>query len=460
MTARSGERARFAASLHAMLADAEVPAAARSWGAGDRGPGLAVWRALAALGVTALAVPERGGGLDASFADVVVACEELGHHAVPGPVAESVAAVPVLLATLPDDATAGELIGPGLAGEELAAGDLAAGDLAAGDLAAGDLAAGDLAAGDLAAGDLAAGGWPIPWLAGLAAGELIATAAMPPWLPWAVDADAAGLVLLADGDTVSFAEPGARYRSVDPGRSLSEVTGGQVLARGPAVAAAVARALDAGALACAAQLLGAGRALLEASVRHAGQRTQFGRPIGAFQAVKHQLADAAVGLEFAGPLLDAAAAALDGHDRHAARDVSAAKVACTDAARRAARAALQVHGAIGYTEEHDLHLWLLKVRALAGAWGSQSEHRARVMAAISIPAAAAVQEPPVEPPAARRSAAGQPTTGQPIAAQPPAAQPDTPQSATAQPAAQPSTGQAATAQPAAGQAAAGEPAWS
>jgi len=65
--------------------------------------------------------------------------------------------------------------------------------------------------------------------------------------------------------------------------------------------------------------------------------------------------------------------------------VSAAKVACTDAARRAARAALQVHGAIGYTEEHDLHLWLLKVRALAGAWGSQAEHRARVMAAISVP---------------------------------------------------------------------------
>jgi Acyl-CoA dehydrogenase, C-terminal domain len=244
-----------------------------------------------------------------------------------------------------------------------------------------------------------------------------------------------------------------------------------VLARGPAMAAAVARALDAGALACAAQLLGAGRALLEASVRHAGQRTQFGRPIGAFQAVKHQLADAAVGLEFAGPLLDAAAAALDGHDQHAARDVSAAKVACTDAARRAARAALQVHGAIGYTEEHDLHLWLLKVRALTGAWGSQSEHRARVMAAISIPAAAAVREPPVEPPTARRPAAGQPATGQAAPAQPTTARPtarqaaaaqlSTARSATGQPTAgHLAAGRSDTAQPATGQAAAGEPAWS
>jgi hypothetical protein len=64
-----------------------------------------------------------------------------------------------------------------------------------------------------------------------------------------------------------------------------------------------------------------------------------------------------------------------------ARDVSAAKVACADAAYRAARAALQVHGAIGYTEEHDLSLWLLKVRALIPAWGTQSEHRARILQA-------------------------------------------------------------------------------
>jgi hypothetical protein len=369
--ARPGERAQFAASLHDMLADADVPAATRCWADGDRAPGLAVWRALAGLGVTALAVPERDGGLGASFADVVVACAELGHHAVPGPVAESVAAVPVLLASLPGAAAAGALAGVD---------------------------------------------WAVPWLAGLAAGELIATAALPPWLPWAVDTGAAGLVLLAEGDVVRLATPGARHRSVDPGRSLSPVTGGQVLARGPGVAGAVARALDAGALACAAQLLGAGRALLEASVRHAGQRAQFGRPVGAFQAVKHQLADVAIGLEFAGPLLDAAAAALDAGSGDAARDVSAAKVACTNAAHRAARAALQVHGAIGYTEELDLHLWLLKVRALAGAWGSQAGHRARVMAAISVPDGdpETAGEPALVQPAAAPPATADPAAGVPV----------------------------------------------
>ncbi len=345
--ARSAEQEQFAAALHEMLTDADVPGAdsepggdgalraARRWAAGDHGPGLALWRTLAGLGVTALAVPEHCGGFGATPSDVVVACEELGHHAVPGPVAESVAAVPQLLAALSDEPPRDEHPCAG-------------------------------------------------WLRGLAAGELIATLAMPPRLPYAVDADAAGLVLLVEADAVYLGGvPGARHQSVDGTRWLFEVCGGQMLARGPAVAAAAAHALDFGALASAAQLLGAGRAMLEASVRHARQRVQFGRPIGAFQAVKHHLADVAIRLEFARPLLDAAAIALADGSPTASRDVSAAKVACADAAYLTARAALQVHGAIGYTQEHDLGLWLTKVRALVPAWGTQAEHRALVMAALT-----------------------------------------------------------------------------
>ncbi len=323
---RTAEQEQFAASLHDALAAADVPGAARRWADGDPGPGQALWRKLAGLGVTALAVPERWGGLGASLLEVAVAAEELGHHPLPGPAVESFAAVPVLLAGLGD----GELAGR--------------------------------------------------WLPGLAAGDLTATIALPPQVPYAADAAAADVVLLADRGTLWLAAPAATRRSVDRARTVSTVSRQQELASGPAVAAAVARAFDAGALACAAQLLGAGRALLEASVRHAAQRVQFGKPIGAFQAVKHHLAGVAIGLEFARPLLGAAAAALAAGDATAARDVSAAKVACTDAAYRAARTALQVHGAIGYTEELDLHLWLTKVRALAGAWGSQAGHRARVLA--------------------------------------------------------------------------------
>jgi hypothetical protein len=360
---RSAEQEEFGAAVHELLAGCGGPAAARQWAAGDRAAGLGIWRRLAGLGVTALAIPDNLGGVGGSPLDLVVACEELGHHAVPGPVAESVAAVPGLLTVL-------------------------------------------------AAADRRGQARYADWLDQLARGELLATLAAPPRLRYAAGADVAGLVLLADGTAVRQARPGARYQSVDPTRSLSGVRPGGVLADGQVAAAATRRALDLGTLAGAGQLLGAGRALLEASVRHARQRSQFGRPVGSFQAVKHRLADVAIGLEFARPLLDAAAIAVgdtaagdpaagdpavDGPAAGdtaagdtagdaaalAQRDVSAAKIACADAAYRAARAALQVHGAIGYTEEHDLGLWLTKVRALVPAWGSQAEHRAVVMAALT-----------------------------------------------------------------------------
>jgi hypothetical protein len=229
---------------------------------------------------------------------------------------------------------------------------------------------------------------------------MLATLAAPPWLPYAADADGADLVLYAEPGAVRLARAGTAHPSMDPTRRLFDVHPGAVLAAGPAADAAIDHALNLGVLACAAQLLGAGRALLEAAVRHATGRTQFGRPIGQFQAVQHRLADVAVGLEFARPLLYAAAVALSpgpkpptrraphiGRDQlvRAARDVSAAKVACADAAHRAARAALQVHGAIGYTQEHGLGRWLTKVRVLTLAWGTPADHRARVMRELTTP---------------------------------------------------------------------------
>jgi alkylation response protein AidB-like acyl-CoA dehydrogenase len=326
---RTAEQEAFAAALHGLLSAADVAGAARRWAGGDPAPGQAVWQRLAGTGATALAVPDEHGGLGASLTDVMIACEEAGHHALPGPVAESLAAVPVLLTAL--------------------------------------------------AGDCAVAAW----LPLLAAGDLIATLALPPQRPYAADAGQAGLILLVQDDTVWLAAPGASHPSVDPARRLWEADGRELLAHGPEVAAAAARAADAGALACAAQLLGAGRAMLELCVRHAQQRTQFGAPIGSFQAVKHKLADVAIALDFARPLVTEAAIALTADRPTAGRDTSAAKVAATDAAHLAARTALQIHGAIGYTQEHDLHLWLTKAQALGSAWGSQAHHRARVLAALT-----------------------------------------------------------------------------
>jgi alkylation response protein AidB-like acyl-CoA dehydrogenase len=132
-------------------------------------------------------------------------------------------------------------------------------------------------------------------------------------------------------------------------------------------------------LAHAAQLLGLGRWLLDSAVSYAKQRKQFGREIGQFQAIKHLLAEVVTELELARPLVFAAAVALaEPGGGNAARDVSAARVAAADAAYLAARVSLQVHGAIGYTAEHDVGLWLTKVRALMTTWGTQTYHRARV----------------------------------------------------------------------------------
>jgi alkylation response protein AidB-like acyl-CoA dehydrogenase len=115
---------------------------------------------------------------------------------------------------------------------------------------------------------------------------------------------------------------------------------------------------------------------------YATQRVQFGQPIGKFQAIKHHLATVAVKIEFARPLVLRAAHALQhGHDR-APLHVSHAKVAATDAAMLAAETAIQVHGAMGYTYEVDLHFWMKRAWALAGAWGDRAFHQRRVEDAI------------------------------------------------------------------------------
>ncbi len=306
----------FAASIDAALGAADLPAAVRAWAAGDTAPGRKVWAQLTDLGVTALIVPEKFDGIEAHPVDLVVALERLGRWNVPGPVTESIAVAPVLLG---DDERVGAL----------------------------------------------------------ASGELIATVAAPPLVPRAVDADTAGLILLAGDDSVSDAEKGDEHESVDPSRKLFEVR-----ASGDPRPADVGRAFEFGALATAAQLVGAAQAMLDASVEYAKQRSQFGTIIGTYQAIKHKLADVLIAVELARPLVYGAALSLAEGSGDTARDVSAAKVAAADAALLAARSSLQTHGAIGFTQEHDLSLLLLRVQALRPAWGDPTWHRRRVLEAL------------------------------------------------------------------------------
>jgi alkylation response protein AidB-like acyl-CoA dehydrogenase len=202
------------------------------------------------------------------------------------------------------------------------------------------------------------------------------------------DAHVADLVLLADGDELHAVAPAKLTlqpaKSVDGARRLSRVawTPSEATLVATECGPALAGAFDRGALAAAAQLVGLGARLLELTVEYVKVRKQFGQAVGAFQAVKHQLADALVQLEFARPLVYYAAYSVTQRAPSRSTDVSMAKAAASDAAGKAARVALQCHGAIGYSFEHDLHLWMKRAWALQAAWGDAEHHRARVAAAL------------------------------------------------------------------------------
>src|SRR5699024_1808476 len=218
------------------------------------------------------------------------------------------------------------------------------------------------------------------------AGETSATLALPPHVPFALDADVAQLVVCVRDDVVETLDvpPAEPTGSVDTARRLftPERHAATTLCSGD-LGGASAAAFDVGTLAVAAQLHGAGRRLLDTATEYAKQRQQYGKPIGQNQSIKHLLADVATRLEMSRPLLYGAAVALRDTPANASRDVSAAKVAAGRAAYLAARTALQVHGAIAYTAEHDLGLWLTKVRALLGVWGDATFHRERVLNAVT-----------------------------------------------------------------------------
>jgi len=141
---------------------------------------------------------------------------------------------------------------------------------------------------------------------------------------------------------------------------------------------AAASALDRAALGSAAQLCGLADRMVELTVGYVAERRQFGQPIGSFQAVQHRLADALLSVSFARPLVLRAAVSVATGDPLASVHVSMAKASASDAAETVAAAALQCHGAIGYTTEYELHLFMQRAWWLARRHGGAAWHRRRV----------------------------------------------------------------------------------
>jgi len=301
----------------------------------DAGHSPELWSKLAELGIPGLLVPEANEGMGMDEVDAVLLFEEVGRAGLPEPVVETAAVAARLLAEL-DDA------------------------------------------------DLAA-----RWLKPIAVGEAV-VAVSDPTSPLVSDAHVAKLLLLFHEDEVHAVEPADATLTAqpanDPSRRLFSVgwtpSDATRVASGEAGRALHAAAFDRAVLASAAQQLGVTDRLLSMASEYACQRQQFGVAIGSFQAVKHMLANVKVALEYARPAVHRAAHSVArgvaGRDVH----VSMAKVAASDAATAAARTALQVHGAIGYTWEQDLHIWMRRAWSLEQAFGRSDFHRRRVEEAV------------------------------------------------------------------------------
>ncbi len=337
----------------------------------DRGGGYdaGLWDAMVAQGWPAVALAEADGGLGLGEVEVAVLLEELGRHAAPAPFASTVLAIGALVRGAAD---AAELAGPPLAP---LAGPVLARLL--------DGGVGCVAWSRQSVAVVATpeddGGWsltgrpdPVPFAP--SASVAIVVARDP-------DSDDHGGATLFAVDLDAVGRP-AREAAMDQTREL----GWLVLDRTPAVRIGGVDAVDAlvdrGATFASAEMLGGAARVLELAVDYAKDRVQFGRPIGSFQAVKHRCADMLVDVEGMRSTVYWAAWCISAGDPDASVAASTAKIWCSDASKRVMASALQVHGGIGFTWEHDLHFFLKRAQLDQLTFGDASYHRERLAALL------------------------------------------------------------------------------
>lgn len=316
----------FADSVGALLERAAGPSALRTaWASGARDQGL--WDELRKIGLIGLLIDDELGGAGARAVDGALALEQVGYHAVAAPVAENAFVLPLLLR-----------------GND----------------------------------DVAARSWQQDVAGGTAT---IASVTEADGI--AAHASEAEAFLLIEGDAVHLVPRDEvtveRVESSDPSLGLGIVTATigaeSVIAPGRR---AVLRFRAVHAMSSALTLVGTTQRLLDMTRRHVLERHQFGRQLGSFQAIKHRLADVAVGIEAARSLAWYAAYASEHEQDQFYSAALCAKASASSAAAAAGVAALQLHGGIGFTWEHDLHLFLQRARALEVLHGSRSSQREEV----------------------------------------------------------------------------------
>lgn len=336
-----------------------------------RVPGL--WAKLHELGVIGALASEAQGGVGLNAIDLTVLLEETGRAAVPEPVVETAFVALPLLAALPSDPRAAAALQGILSGQATAS--VALGGSLVPHAEHAELIicerTGELHL--LSPVDSAAAGSP-PRASSEPGGGINTYAGTSANTRGGKGAGGDSFA----GATTSLTAAEAVDRARRLHRLAFEPSDETLLASGYTARPLLAAARDHAALGTAAQLIGLGARMLELTIAHVKTRKQFGQAVGAFQAVKHQLVDARLALEFAAPLVYRAAHSLAHNDQGRSLHVSMAKAFASEAALLAARKALQLHGAIGYSYEYELHLYMKRAWALAAAYGDAREHRQRI----------------------------------------------------------------------------------
>lgn len=328
----SEDQQLFCDSVKDFLQAEITPESLRQCWESDTGRSDALWQQMVELGLTTMLVPEDQGGLGMNELDFILLAQECGRVALAEPLVETVLVVTPLLRDLAEkDARCASLLQP------------------------------------LAAGEIKAA-------VGHAANTLVSDAHIADWLLLSV----ADQIHLLSRDQVSL----TAQDSVDPSRRLFSVdwqpSEETCLIKGAEGVALQAATLNRGALGAAAQLIGLAEAMVAMTVQYTTERLQFGKAIGSNQALKHHMADCAVKTEFAKAPLYRAAYTLSQQPSHADFAVSQAKVAAGEAALLAAKNGIQSHGAMGYTWECDLHIFMKRAWALDKFWGHAGFHKNRL----------------------------------------------------------------------------------
>jgi len=336
----------------------------------------ALWAQMVELGWPALTVAEDSGGLGLGMVELAVVVEELGRVLAPGPFLATVtqfapavreAGSPEQEARFLGAMATGELTGALAVTEAGGSYDPARVSATATPDGAGFVLAGTKGAVMDAAG----------------ADEVVVAARVP------ATSDDAGIGAFVVAREQLTVEP---VESLDLTRGLARVTldgvrvgADRVLGEpGPATAAALRRAVEEATAALAVETVGACQAIFDVTLDYAKQREQFGVPIGSFQAIKHKFADMLIALERARATGYFAALTIAEDDDRRSLAVASAKATAGDCARLLAKEGIQIHGGIGYTWEHDMHLYVRRVRAGAALFGTAAQHRGRVADLIGL----------------------------------------------------------------------------